>query len=73
MMMGNMNFVFANIFLVFIYYSLFLGICNSTLDQQLHGTREQPHILLRFNSLLKHQSTQNASVRFIVHNGLYNV
>ncbi|CAF1180560.1 unnamed protein product [Adineta steineri] len=57
-------------FLSMMYHDgLFLGICDSALDQQLHGTREEPHILLRFNSLLTHQPTQHASVRFIVHNG----
>ncbi|CAF1016842.1 unnamed protein product [Adineta steineri] len=57
-------------FLSMMYHDgLFLGICDSALDQQLNGTREEPHILLRFNSLLTHQPTQHASVRFIVHNG----
>jgi hypothetical protein len=54
-------------------FSLFLGICDSTLDQRLHGTREQPHILLRFNTLSTHHAIQHPSVRFIVHNGLYCV
>jgi hypothetical protein len=43
------------------------------LDQQLQGTREQPHILLRFNSVSRHQATRHASIRFIVHNGSYSV
>ncbi|CAF3080470.1 unnamed protein product [Rotaria socialis] len=45
------------------------GICDKALDQQLHGTRQQPHILIRFNSLTEHQSVQSASIKFIVHNG----
>ncbi|CAF3745324.1 unnamed protein product [Rotaria sordida] len=57
-------------FLSMMYHDgLFLGICNNALDQQLHGTQQQPHMLLRFNSLIEHQSTQNASIRFIIHNG----
>ncbi|CAF4348914.1 unnamed protein product, partial [Adineta steineri] len=61
-------------FLSMMYHDgLFLGICDSALDQQLNGTREEPHILLRFNSLLTHQPTQHASVRFIVHNGFYSL
>ncbi len=61
------------IFHDFYVLSLLLWICDSTLDQKLSGTRERPHILLRFNTLSTHQSTQNASVRFIVHNGFYRV
>ncbi|CAF3638850.1 unnamed protein product [Rotaria sp. Silwood1] len=57
-------------FLSMMYHDgLFLGICDNTFDQQLHGTRQRPHMLLRFNSLTEHRSIQNASVRFIVHNG----
>ncbi|CAF3978940.1 unnamed protein product [Rotaria sp. Silwood2] len=57
-------------FLSMMYHDgLFLGINNNTLDQQLHGTRQRPHMLFRFNSLTDHHSTQHASVRFIVHNG----
>ncbi|UJR26645.1 hypothetical protein I4U23_007962 [Adineta vaga] len=49
--------------------NLFLGIYNSIVDQLLNGSREQLHILLRFDTLAEHQSTQQASVRYIVHNG----
>jgi len=35
----------------------------------MYGTREQLHILLRFDTLAKHQSSQQASVRYIVHDG----
>ncbi|CAF0767418.1 unnamed protein product [Adineta ricciae] len=48
---------------------LFLGICNSAVDQCLRGTDEKPHILLRLNTLATHQPVQHASVRFIVHDG----
>ncbi|CAF4018327.1 unnamed protein product [Rotaria magnacalcarata] len=57
-------------FLAMMYHDgLFLSICDKALDQQLHGTRQQPHILIRFNSLAEHQSVQSASIKFIVHNG----
>ncbi|CAF3765854.1 unnamed protein product [Rotaria socialis] len=57
-------------FLSMMYHDgLFLSICDKALDQQLHGTRQQPHILIRFNSLTEHQSVQSASIKFIVHNG----
>ncbi|CAF1258225.1 unnamed protein product [Adineta ricciae] len=45
------------------------GICDSTIDRELNGTREQPHILLRFHTLTNRLSTQQASVRYLVHNG----
>ncbi|CAF1038285.1 unnamed protein product [Adineta ricciae] len=57
-------------FLSMMYHDgLFLGICNSAVDQCLRGTGEEPHILLRLNTLATHQPVQHASVRFIVHNG----
>jgi hypothetical protein len=37
----------------------------------MNGTAEQHQILLRFNSLAEHQSSQQASVRYIVHDGRY--
>ncbi|CAF0873749.1 unnamed protein product [Adineta steineri] len=50
--------------------SLFLGICNSTeVDKMLNGTREEPHLLLRFNTLTNHQWNSNAIVQFIIHDG----
>ncbi|CAF3504976.1 unnamed protein product [Adineta steineri] len=48
--------------------SLFLGICDNTIDEEINGTWEQMYILLRFNTLEEQQSTQQASVRYIVHN-----
>ncbi|CAF1004233.1 unnamed protein product [Adineta ricciae] len=51
------------------YDHLFLGICDSAIDQVLSGTREQPHILLRFNTLTNRLLTQQTSVRYLVHNG----
>ncbi|UJR22443.1 hypothetical protein I4U23_025503 [Adineta vaga] len=69
-MISQMEMFIDHPFLAMMYHDgLFLGICNSALDQNLHGTREEPHILLRFNTLSTHQSIQHASVRFIVHNG----
>ena len=35
----------------------------------LRGTREQPHLLLRFNSVADHQWNTNSIVQFIVHDG----
>ncbi|CAF1212523.1 unnamed protein product [Rotaria sordida] len=50
--------------------SLFLGICNGIeVDKMLNGTREQPHLLLRFNTLMRHQWNANVIVHFIVHDG----
>ena len=49
--------------------SLFLGICNSAIDQEIIGTQDHLQILLRFDTLAEHQPTQQASVRYIVHNG----
>ena len=50
-------------------FSLFLGICNSAIDEEIIGSKDELQILLRFDSLAEHQSTQQASVRYIVHNG----
>jgi hypothetical protein len=48
--------------------SLFLGICNSIdVDSMLYGTREQPHMLLRFNTCTNHQWNRNPTVQFIIH------
>ncbi|CAF1089228.1 unnamed protein product [Rotaria sp. Silwood1] len=59
-------------FLSMMYHdNLFLGICNSAIDNEINGTRDELQILLRFNTLTEHQSTQSASVRYIVHNGCY--
>jgi len=49
--------------------SLFLGICDSKIDNTINGTRDQPVILLRFDPIVEHLSCQQASVRYIVHNG----
>jgi len=35
----------------------------------LNGTREQPHFLLRFNTLTNHQWNANPNVQFIIHDG----
>lgn len=52
------------------FIRLFLGICNSTeVDRMLHGTPDQPHLLLRFNSLTEHQWNTHPTVQFIVHDG----
>ncbi|CAF0767474.1 unnamed protein product [Adineta ricciae] len=49
---------------------LFLGICDSLdFDRSLEGTREQPQLLLRFNTLVKHQWNSNAVMRCIIHDG----
>lgn len=37
----------------------------------MNGTSEEPQILLRFNALSEHPSSQQASVRYIVHDGAY--
>ena len=51
--------------------SLFLGICNNQIDHKMSGTFEEPQILLRFDALAEHHISQQASVRYIVHNGGY--
>ncbi|CAF4631911.1 unnamed protein product, partial [Rotaria sp. Silwood2] len=54
--------------------SLFLGICNGLeVDKLLNGTQEQPHLLLRFNTLIHHQWNSNAMVHFIVHDGRHEI
>jgi hypothetical protein len=35
----------------------------------LFGTQEQPHLLLRFNSLTNHQWNANPIVQFTIHDG----
>ncbi|CAF4245922.1 unnamed protein product [Rotaria sp. Silwood2] len=54
-------------------HNLFLGICDSAIDKEINGTRNELQILLRFNSLAEHQSTHSASVRYIVHNVMCNL
>ncbi|UJR22440.1 hypothetical protein I4U23_025500 [Adineta vaga] len=50
--------------------NLFLGICDSlAFDRKLKGNREKPDVLLRLNTLTKHQWNSNANVRFLVHDG----
>ncbi|CAF3490473.1 unnamed protein product [Rotaria sordida] len=67
---SQIDFFVDHPFLSMMYHdNLFLGICNSTIDKEMNGTRDELQILLRFNSLAEHQSTQSASVRYIVHNG----
>ena len=50
-------------------FRLFRGICDGSIDKQLRGTRDQPKVLLRFNTLVEHQPTQQAAVHYIAHNG----
>ncbi len=57
---------------IFVLNSLFLGICNSTeVDRMLNGTQEQPHLLLRFNTLTNHQWNTSPTVQFLIHDGRY--
>lgn len=35
----------------------------------LHGTVDRPHLLLRFNTVIDHQSNTNPIVQFVVHDG----
>jgi hypothetical protein len=59
-------------FIEFYLNSLFLGICNSIeVDRMLNGTQEQPHLLLRFNTLTNHQWNANPTVQFLIHDGRY--
>ena len=48
---------------------LFLGMHDSAVDASLKGTHEEPQLLLRFNTLVGHLSTQQASIRYIIHHG----
>ncbi len=65
-------FYFINLLshIILFFGRLFLGICNSIeVDRMLHGTQEQPHMLLRFNTLTNHQWNANVIVQFIIHDG----
>ncbi|CAF1455081.1 unnamed protein product [Rotaria sp. Silwood1] len=68
---SQINFLVLHPVLTLMYNdSLFLGICNGMeVDKLLNGTQEQPHLLLRFNTLLHHQWNSNVNVHFIVHDG----
>ena len=49
--------------------SLFLGIEDPAADLKLEGTKDQPHLHMRFNTLDKQEATTGATVRYIVHPG----
>lgn len=39
----------------------------------LDGTRDQPHMLLRFNTFTNHQWNTNPTVQFIIHDGRHQI
>ena len=42
---------------------------STEVDRMLHGTLNQPHLLLRFNTLIDHQSNTSPIVQFVIHDG----
>jgi hypothetical protein len=59
-------------YLFFIFCSLFLGICNNTIDEQLNNnTLTKPHVIMRFAVFKEQATSENPNIIFAINNGLY--